>query len=65
MRTITTYITEDGKEFTSIFEAKRHECEMTAHKWEYYTKNLVKQAVLNQDTAQRFCKYCQKQEFLI
>lgn len=64
MRTRITYITEDGKEFDGLFQAKRHECEMTSHRWEYYTENLVKQPELTLQTNQRFCKSCHKQEFL-
>ena len=61
MRTIVTYITDDGKEFTEMFQAKKHECEMSNHRWEYYTKDMVKQIDLDNKTTQKFCKSCHTQ----
>lgn len=64
MKTIITYITDDGKEFNDVFQAKRHECELTVHNWEYYDKNMSIQKEDNSKTGSKFCKYCSKQEVL-
>jgi hypothetical protein len=62
MRTEITYITKDGKKFDNQFSAKRHECELTEHNWEFYSKNGVLQKEQNELTHMRFCKYCGKQQ---
>lgn len=62
MKTIIKYITEDGKEFDNIFQARRHECELTQHSWEYYTKDMSLQKQKNHETHTQFCKKCSKQE---
>lgn len=64
MKTIVTYITDDGRKFNDIFQAKKHECELTEHVWEYYNKNMGLQKEFNQDTHMKFCKRCQKQQFV-
>ena len=64
MRTEITYITIDGKRFDNSFEAKKHECTLTEHKWEFYNQNMGLQKEFNQDTHMRFCKKCHKQEFV-
>ena len=64
MTTVTTYITDDGKEFGEMYQAKKHECELTEHKWEYYTVNLVRQREFNEETHQKFCRYCHTQILL-
>jgi hypothetical protein len=64
MKAIITYITEDGKKFDDIFQAKRHECELTEHKWEFYNENMGLQKVQDERSHLKFCKYCSKQEVL-
>jgi hypothetical protein len=64
MKTIITYITDDGQEFDNIFSARRHECELTQHTWEFYTKNMGLQKQMDYTTHMQFCKKCQKQEIL-
>lgn len=64
MRTIVTYITDDGKEFNDIFRARRHECELTEHKWEFYNENMGLQKEFNEKTHLKFCKRCSKQELI-
>lgn len=64
MKAIITYITEDGKKFENQFEAKKHECELTSHKWEYYNHNMGAQKEQNEETHVKFCKHCNKQEIL-
>jgi len=54
------YITEDNKEFDNQFEAKKHECEMTNHIWEFYNKGTgIKKE--EEDAYMKFCKRCNKQ----
>lgn len=64
MKTIITYITDDGKEFSDMFQARRHECKLTKHDWEYYDKKMNRQKEENSETGTRFCKFCSKQEAL-
>lgn len=64
METIITYITKDGKKFDNIFEAKKHECELTSHRWDYYNENMSLQKERDENSKVRFCKYCSKQEIL-
>lgn len=64
MRTEITYITEDGKKFDNQFLAKRHECELTKHKWEFYSERGL-QKEKNELTNMRFCKHCSKQEMIL
>ena len=64
MKTRVTYITDDGIEFEDSFSAKRHECEITEHRWEYYNENMGLQKEMNEHTKMKFCKKCQKQESL-
>lgn len=64
MKTIITYITDDGKEFNNQFEARRHECELTQHSWEFYSKNMGMQKLQDENTHMRFCKNCTKQELI-
>ena len=64
MKTEITYITDDGKRFSDVFAAKRHECELTEHKWDYYNKNMGLQKDLNEDTHMKFCRNCSKQELV-
>jgi superfamily II helicase len=64
MKTIVTYITEDGKTFDNVFEAKRHECELTTHRWEFYNKNMGLQKTMDEQTHLKFCKHCSKQELM-
>ncbi len=64
MRTEITYITEDGKKFDNQFLAKRHECELTEHKWEFYSKNGGLQKEQSELTHMKFCKHCSKQEMI-
>lgn len=64
MKAIITYITDDGKEFSDQFSAKRHECELTEHKWEFYNENMGLQKEQNELTHMRFCKHCTKQELI-
>ncbi len=64
MKTIITYITDDGKEFTDGFQAKRHECELTEHNWEYYDQIMSLQKKLTNDTRVKFCRNCSKQVVL-
>ena len=62
MKTLITYITEDGKEFNDVFQARRHECELTEHRWDYYAQNNNIQKEFNSETKFKFCKNCCKQE---
>lgn len=64
MKTIITYITDDGKKFDDVFHAKRHQCELTEHTWDYYNKTMGQQKELNEQTHMKFCKNCNKQEFV-
>lgn len=65
MKTIVTYITDDGKEFDNKFEAKVHECELTSsHEWQYYNENMGAQKEQDEDSKVAFCKKCGKQEIL-
>ena len=59
-----TYITNDGKEFDNKFDANKHECELTSHKWEFYNSNLGLQNEEDEDTKMKFCKKCSKQIML-
>lgn len=61
-----TYTTEDGKKFDNSHDAKKHECELTSHKWEFYNSNLGLQKVQeqNEDTKMKFCKHCSSQVML-
>jgi hypothetical protein len=61
MKTIITYITEDGKKFDNQFEAKRHECELTEHRWDFFNKTMGLQKEFNELTHMKFCKNCGKQ----
>ena len=63
MRTEITYITEDGKKFDNQFLAKRHECELTQHKWEFYSERGLQKEQDN-STNMKFCKHCGKQEMV-
>jgi len=58
------YITNDGKEFDNSYEAKKHECELTSHVWEFYNSNLGVQKEETEDTKMKFCKNCSKQLML-
>ena len=64
MKTIITYITEDGKQFDNVFDARRHECETTQHTWEFYNANMGIQKEKSDDTHMLFCKKCQKQQMV-
>ena len=64
MRTIITYITDDGQEFNDQFSAKRHECELTKHNWEFYNEKMGLQKEQNELTHMRFCRHCTKQELI-
>jgi hypothetical protein len=64
MRTIITYITDDGKEFDNQFIAKKHECELTSHDWDFYNENLGLQKEQDEHTHMLFCKKCSTQKLL-
>lgn len=64
MKTIITYVTDDGKEFNDVFQARRHECELTDHKWDYFDTIGNKQKQNNENTKVKFCRFCSKQEVL-
>lgn len=67
MRAVSTYITDDKKEFDNVFEAKRHECELQGHKWIYYKEGIsIQQNFTESDneSVMRFCNKCTKQEML-
>lgn len=64
MITKIIYITDDAREFEDLFEAKRHECDLTSHKWEYYNENMGLQPARNEKTKIRLCRHCNKQEIL-
>jgi len=64
MRHKITYITSDDKEFDNQFEAKKHECELTSHKWDFYNSSLGIQSEETEDTKMKFCKNCSKQIML-
>lgn len=64
MKTIITYITDDNKEFSDMFQARRHECELTEHNWEYYDRKMNVRKEENNETGSKFCKFCSKQETL-
>lgn len=64
MKTIVTYITEDGKQFDNAYDAKKHECDMTEHTWEFYTEGMGIQKEQSDDTHMLFCKKCQRQQIL-
>jgi hypothetical protein len=61
MKVIMTYITDDGKQFDNQFEAKKHECELTEHKWDYYNENMGQQKQQDEKTAMKFCRNCHTQ----
>lgn len=61
MKTITTYITDDGKEFNDVFQARKHECDLKGHQLEFYNKNMGIQSELNENTYMKFCKNCHQQ----
>jgi hypothetical protein len=58
MKVIMTYITDDGKQFDNQFEARKHECELKEHKWDYYNKNMGQQKQQDENTVMKFCKNC-------
>lgn len=58
------YTTFDGKEFTDKYQAKKHECELTNHVWQYYNADMGMQKECNDDSKVAFCKKCNKQEIL-
>lgn len=67
MRTISTYITEDQKKFGNIFEARKHECGLQGHKWDYYKDGISIQKNIteaNDESIMRFCNKCTTQEML-
>lgn len=64
MKSRIIYTTSDGIDFDNSYDAKKHECKLTAHKWEYYNSNLGLQKEQTEDSKMRFCKYCSSQEFL-
>jgi hypothetical protein len=64
MKTRIIYITEDGKEFDDVFRARRHECELTQHTWEYFNENMGLQKARDEKTRLKFCKTCSKQVLL-
>lgn len=64
MKAIITYITDDGKKFDNQFSAKKHECELTSHAWDYYTEKMALQKEQDEQTHMLFCKHCGKQEIL-
>lgn len=64
MKTIITYITDDGKKFEDKFEAKKHECEMTEHIWDFYNENMGLQKEQNGNSKVAFCKHCGSQKIL-
>lgn len=64
MRTRVTYITEDNQEFDNQFDAKKHECELKDHIWDFYAKGMALQKKQDAKTIVKFCKHCHKQVFL-
>lgn len=64
METRIIYITDDGREFEDSFQAKRHECDITSHDWEYYNERMSMQKQMDENSKIRFCKKCSKQETL-
>lgn len=58
------YTTIDGKEFDDKYQAKKHECELTTHNWQYYNENINVQKERNDESKFAFCKKCNKQEIL-
>ena len=64
MKAIITYITDDGKKFDNQFSAKKHECELTSHNWDFYTENMGLQKEQDTDSHMALCKHCGKQEML-
>jgi len=64
MKTIITYITDDGKEFTNQFKAKKHECELTSHVWNFYNDNMGLQKEEDENSKVAFCKNCGTQRML-
>lgn len=64
MKAIITYVTEDGREFNSKYEAKKHECELTTHTWDYYNENMGLQKQQDENSKVAFCKKCNMQKML-
>ncbi len=64
MKAVITYITKDGKEFDNKYEAKKHECDLTSHDWQYYNENMGLQKEQNEESKVAFCKKCNKQRML-
>lgn len=64
MKTIIAYITTDGKKFENQFIAKKHECELTEHNWEFYNEQLIIQKEQNKETHMLFCKKCSTQKII-
>lgn len=64
MRTKIIYTTLDGKEFTNQFDAKKHECILTRHNWEYFNENMGLQKQQDENSKVRLCKSCNTQEIL-
>lgn len=64
MRTEVTYITDDGKKFNNQFEAKKHECTLIGHNWEFYNKNMGLQKEMNDTAYMKFCRHCHAQEII-
>lgn len=64
MKTVVTYIAKDGKTFDNQFAAKKYECFLTEHTWEFYNENMVMQKIEKDSTHVKFCKRCGTQEVL-
>lgn len=64
MKSRIIYTTSDGFDFDSQYEARKHECELTSHRWEYFNDNMGVLKEKTDSAKMRFCKYCNKQEIL-
>lgn len=61
MTTRIIYTTTDGKEFDNKFDASKHECELTTHRWEFFNENMGLQKEEDENSKIKFCKKCQTQ----